>query len=224
MLSSLGIAQTSLPSPGSAPPPASRVKSPGWRDPRLWLGVALVAVSVVVGAKLVGGADDTVAMWSVASDIAAGDTVERADLVLTRVQFADEGDAARYFAAEEPLPAEPHLVRGLGAGELLPRAAFGAPTTGTSQVSVSVPVSQVPPSVRSGSVVDLWVVPAAGESGRAKLAVGEVVVLEAPRSAADFGAAGGEQQLVLSIPDDAADLAKVVTASGTGRLMVVGRG
>ena len=34
------------------PPPAVRASTPGWRDPRLWVGVAIVAVSVVGGARL----------------------------------------------------------------------------------------------------------------------------------------------------------------------------
>ena len=35
-------------------------------DPRLWVGVAIVAVCVVAGARLLAAADDTVAVWAVA--------------------------------------------------------------------------------------------------------------------------------------------------------------
>jgi hypothetical protein len=44
--------------------PALRVRRPGWRDPRLWIGVVLVAGSVVAGARLLAAADDTVQVWS----------------------------------------------------------------------------------------------------------------------------------------------------------------
>lgn len=44
----------------TTPPPATRTGTPGWRDPRLWIGVLVVAASVVLGARIVGGSDDTV--------------------------------------------------------------------------------------------------------------------------------------------------------------------
>ncbi|WP_299052203.1 hypothetical protein [uncultured Nocardioides sp.] len=40
-------------------PVATRARTPGWRDPRLWIGVLIVAVSVVVGVRLVSSADDS---------------------------------------------------------------------------------------------------------------------------------------------------------------------
>ena len=52
-LVNLGITDTSCRAPGAPPP--------GWRDPRLWIGVAIVAVSVLVGALVLGTSDDTVA-------------------------------------------------------------------------------------------------------------------------------------------------------------------
>ncbi|MBW6551905.1 hypothetical protein MMA91_24640, partial [Salmonella enterica] len=58
-----------------APPPAVRASTPGWRDPRLWVGVAIVAVSVVGGARLLASADDTVAVYGVVTDMGAGDEV-----------------------------------------------------------------------------------------------------------------------------------------------------
>ena len=41
-------------------PRATRSRRPGWRNPRLLIGLALVAGSVLVGARLVAAADDTV--------------------------------------------------------------------------------------------------------------------------------------------------------------------
>lgn len=205
--------------------PAVRSGSPGWRDPRLWTGVALMVCSVVVGAKVVGSADDSVAMWTLRAEMAPGDVVTPADLVTTRVRFEDAAEAQRYFTVDDTLPAQRHLVRPVGAGELLPRAGLGEADPDTSRVSVSVPGSQLPPDVVAGSRVDLWVAPqSAGERGRAELAVRDVVVLEAPAASAELVGAGGERQVVLAVPDDGDVLADVLTASGTGRLMIVGRG
>ncbi len=216
-----------LSSPGSEDSPAAQ-RSPvaGWRDPRLWIGVALVAVSVVVGARVVGGADDTVAMWTVGTDLAEGTEVDPSDLVARRVRFADPSDAELYFTTGDALPTARHLARGVTAGELLPRTVLGEPDDETPLVSVSVPAVQLPPSVSAGSVVDVWILPASGspESSKAKLAVADVRVADAPRGSADLAGSPTDRQLVLGIPDDGANLARVLTASGDGRLMLVGRG
>src|SRR5687768_11311810 len=56
-------------------PQAVRATRPGWRDPRLWVGILIVAVSVVAGARLLAAADDTVTVWTAVRDMGAGDTV-----------------------------------------------------------------------------------------------------------------------------------------------------
>ena len=43
--------------------PATRVRRPGWRDPRLAVGLVLVAAATVAGARLLATSDDTVAVW-----------------------------------------------------------------------------------------------------------------------------------------------------------------
>lgn len=63
------------------PPPATRVGRSGWRDPRLWIGVVLVTVSVVAGARLLAAADDTVTVWAVVDDLGAGSAIDRKSVV-----------------------------------------------------------------------------------------------------------------------------------------------
>ena len=206
-------------------PPAVRAQPPGWRDPRLWVGVVIVAASVVAGARIVGGSDDTVAVWEVADELAPGDTVEPGDLVASRVRFAEPADVDRYLRVDDELPGDLHLTRGVGEGELLPRAALGtAEAAGTVSLSVSVPAAQVPTSVTAGSRVDVWIVPeSAGDEGGAQLAVADVAVIDSPTVSSDFGSATSDRQLVLGIPDDV-ELSDLVLASGAGRVMLVGRG
>ncbi len=82
-------------SPGTpAPPPALRASRPGWRDPRLWLGVLLLAGSVVLGARLLAAADDTVTVWAMAADRGSGVPVAAEDLEVQRVRFADRAALA----------------------------------------------------------------------------------------------------------------------------------
>ena len=56
-------------------PAATRTRSPGWRDPRLWVGVVLVTGSVVAGARILAGADDMTSVWAASGDLAAGQTL-----------------------------------------------------------------------------------------------------------------------------------------------------
>ena len=184
-------------------PPAVRATPPGWRDPRLWVGIVLVAVSVVAGARLLSAADDTVSVWAVAADVGAGDALDSEDLVATRVRFADTGDLDGYFTVDERLPTQLELTRGVGAGELLPRAAVGSSgASGTLQVPVAVDAEQVPGSVGAGSVVDVYLVASAGapRGGAGGLALASVTVVDAPPLTETFGTSG-KRQLVLAVEE-----------------------
>jgi len=215
---------TDLGASTSAPtPPATRAATPGWRDPRLWVGVLIVAVSVVAGARLLSAADDTVPVWSVAGDMGAGDEVHPEDLVATRVRFADAGDLAGYFTADDELPADLVLTRGVGAGELLPRAAVGsAGQSRTLQVPVAVDAEQVPGSVRAGSVVDVYLVSQPG--GKVGPALSAVTVVDAPPLEESF-AATGKRQLVLAVEEqDATRFFRLLGSLESPVITVVRRG
>ena len=107
-------------------PTARRASAPGWRDPRLWIGVGIVAASVLVGALVLGTSDDTVAVWAATDAMGPGHALTADDLTVRRVGFADAADAELYLGADEQLPSGVHLLHGVAAGELLPRAAVGA--------------------------------------------------------------------------------------------------
>ncbi|MEP9381487.1 hypothetical protein [Nocardioides sp. KR10-350] len=190
--------------PGTAAPavapPAVRASRAGWRDPRLWLGVALVAACVVAGARIIGSADDTVQVWALAHDVAAGDVLTEDDLRPERVHFADGSRLGDYYEVDDALPADFALTHGGSAGELLPRSAVGpAGGSGLLQVPISVDPAQVPPAVEAGSVVDVYVgrPPARDEDGPALGAVDVVSVVPPEES---FSASGTEQ-LTLAVKE-----------------------
>ncbi|HVX55027.1 hypothetical protein [Nocardioides sp.] len=193
------------PAPPSAPP-AVRASRPGWRDPRLWLGVAIVAGCVVAGARVLGSADDTVAVWAVRADEGSGAVLTRADLVVHRVRFDSAGDLAGYYRADDALPDRLELVRGVGRGELLPRSAVGTTTAGTVQVPLAVDPAQVPPAVGTGSVVDVYVVgspadAASDSAGAVSPALDAVTVVAAPHPDQGFGSAQTRRQLTVAVPE-----------------------
>ena len=207
-------------------PPATRAGSPGWRDPRLWVGIVLVTGSVVAGARILAAADDMTPVWAASSDLAAGQTITADDLRATRLRFDDATDQQRYLAVDDELPAALTLTRPLTAGELVPVGALGEETDDdTVAVSVSVAAEHVPTDLARGSRVDVWVI---GQDRRsraeARLVLEDVPVLDAPVLSDSFASAT-TRQLVLAVPqDDEESLGLVLAASGDDRVRVVGRG
>lgn len=209
----------------SEPVPALRSRPPTWRDPRLWIGIAILAASVLLGAKVLAGADDMASVWAVAAEHAEGDALTEGDLVARQVRFAAAEDRGRYLLADQALPADLHLLRGLGAGELVPRSALGpASASGLLTVPIGLPSLAVPPAVHAGSRVDVWVTEET-EGGRAvaRPLLRDVVVVAAPATTDGFGATG-DRQLVLGVPQDQEEsLGRVLAAVGDATITVVGK-
>jgi hypothetical protein len=217
-------------------PPALRGHRPGWRDPRLWLGVVLVAGSVVVGTRVLAAADDTVQVWTAADDLGAGERVTADDLVARRVRFGDAGALERYFTVADQLPSDLELTRSIGEGELLPRGAVGTPEeSGLVELPVAVDPELVPPQVSAGDVVDIYVVapitaetaapqgeePQPPQSGAALTAA---TVVEAPEPGSSFGTSG-KRQLVLAVPEaDVPEFFALLARYDAPSLTVVRRG
>lgn len=175
----------------------------------MWVGVAIVAVSVVAGARLLAAADDSVAVWAVASDLGPGDRLTEDDLVSRQVRFSDDADLGRYFTVDDDLPADLELTRGVGEGELLPRAAVGsAGDSELLQVRIAVDNEQVPSAVDAGSVVHVYLVSATGDgkgSPTGEPALEEVTVVDAPPVEDNFAATGNRTIDVLISEDQAQD-------------------
>lgn len=194
------VARSLGPSTAAAAPAAVRAARPGWRDPRLWVGVAIVAVCVVGGARLLGSADDTVEVWAVATDEPAGTSLTPGDLVSHRVRFADSADLAGYYQVGDPLPDHASLLRGVGAGELLPRGAVGgAGDRGLLQLPLSVDPAALPAALAPGTSVDVYVVGSGAHRAAATPALSDVSVV----AVVPGGALDGSTELTLAVPEEA---------------------
>lgn len=206
-------------------PAASRSKSGAWRDPRLWVGVALVAGSVVAGSVVVSAADDSTAVWAATRDLAVGEVVSAEDLALTKVAFERGETGGHYLSVSETLPADLTVVHAVDAGELVPSSALGtAETQDVVAVSVAVGPEHLPVGVEVGSRVDFWVAGAnRAQVGRAKPVLLDVAVLAVP-TAEDSFAGTATRQLVVAVPKSEQNaLAELLAASGEGLVRVVGR-
>ncbi len=210
-------------------PRATRSRRPGWRNPRLVLGLVLVAASVVIGARLMAAADDTVGVWVVSRDLPEGATLAKDDVERRAIRFPDEGTADRYLAAADRLPDTATLNRPVSAGELLPRTAI-APESGRDlvEVPISVAADDLPATVRQGSVVDVWVAPkvsaVAGQKVKAVPVLTDVVVVAVPRSSNTL-APQSTRQVIVGVPTDrSADLGTALGGISDGRVVVARKG
>jgi hypothetical protein len=189
--------------------------------------VLIVAASVVVGARLLAAADDTVRVWAVATDLGAGDRVTADDLAARRVRFADGADLERYYRAADDLPVDLELTRGVGEGELLPRAAVApAGESDTLHLRIAVSDEQVPASVDTGSTVHVHV--RSGSGGREKAArAGEpvltgVTVVAAPPASENL-AATGNRTIDVAVTEEQAQAYFAALASVDDPLLTVVR-
>ena len=211
--------------PETGAPPATRSRRPGWRNPRLLLGLVLVAASVIVGARLMAAADDTVGVWVVARDLPAGATLGVGDVERRQIRFPDADTADRYLASDNDLPDASTLNRPVSAGELLPRSAL-ATESGPDlvEVPVSVVSDDLPATVRQGSVVDIWVAPkvsaVAGRTPKAVPVLTDVVVVAVPRSSNTL-APESTRQVIVGVPASRSDdLGTALGSISDGRVVV----
>ena len=209
-------------------PEARRAARPSWKDPRLVAGVVIVAGSVVLGSRLLGSADDSVAVWTVAENLEEGTRVGDTHVVARDVRFADAALADRYVSPGSALPPGSVLLRDLAAGELLPREALGsAAAVPLAEVPLAVPVGAVPATVQPGSVVDVWVTPdrealaASGPRPESVRVFDDVTVVAAARDNNALGPAS-TRHVIIGFP--AADDARLAAALGqlaTGAVVIV---
>ena len=188
-----------------------------------------MTASVLLGARLLGGADDTVGVWSVRHEMPRGAPVGRADLVRREVRFADAGVAERYLSAEGEVPADATLLHSVGSGELLPRAALGAAEAEQLvEVPLTVDSGAVPATVGVGSTVDVWVTPARDvASARLEPAVRvfrAVTVLAVPAPQSALGPSS-TRQVIIGLDDGAqAALGQALALLATGTPIMTSRG
>ena len=217
----------------SGSPPATRANRSRWRDPRLVVGIAVVAACTLLGARLLDDADDTAGVWAARVALNAGQQVSPSDVVRREVRFADQGDADTYLSADTPLPGGATLGRAVGPGELLPRAALGDAGTGAlTEVPLSVDSEAVPTTLRVGTVVDVWVTPdaagadasgATGSASRSVLVLDDVPVLSAPRTGTSLGPAATRQVIVGVDDEDESRLPTSLAALAGGTVVLTAR-
>ena len=199
-----------------ASPPARRLGRPRWRDARLLGGLLLVLLSVVLGARLLAAADDTVPVWSVRADLAAGSTLQADDLRAVDVRLGEA--AGRYVGTSGESPVGWVTTRPVSAGELLAVSAVTQPATAPALRSVTVPVEKfhAPGDLARGQRVDVYVTP---DDGTTRAVLTGALVADVVQDGGRLGPSGASLGVVLSVPPD--EVAALVQASQDGPIDLV---
>jgi hypothetical protein len=189
-------------------------------DPRILVGVALIAASALGTTALVGALTRTVVVYRADGPIVAGDRVTSGRLVPATVRLGDA--AGLYLSGALP---EGGLVatRPVAAGEMVPRSAVGTEASVHAATVVVDLASPLAAGVAVGSTVDLWSAAKADPNENRYAApvvlVGDAVV---SRVATPTGLIAGsaEDSVELQVPRD--EVASVLAAqAGGARLSAV---
>lgn len=195
---------------------ATRIRPPSWRDPRLGVGVVLVALAVALGWWVVSSASNREGVWAAVDTLTPGDSLA-GNVAVVEV---DPGIAHLYLPAD----AEPEGVvdRVVQQGELVPASAV---VDAVELRAVVVPVSSaIPEGTQAGSRVEIWHTPGRsfGEDAAVPGVVAEDVLVQAVLSDSAFlGSRYGGVQVLIS-PAELPTLLAAMAADGD--IVVVPRG
>lgn len=137
------------------PAEASRIRTPGWRDPRLIVGIILVVLSVTGVVALIQSMDARQGYWAASVDIVPGVKTSAEDFHIVQASMSESAD--RYWIADDQLPPNFVVSSTIRQGEMLPvQDVAESDPDGRQQVGVRVS-QDMPAAVSIGSRADAWV-------------------------------------------------------------------
>jgi hypothetical protein len=201
-----------------ASPRANRLGAPRWLDARLVVGVLLVLLAVVAGARIFASADRYAQVYVARHALVPGEHLSSGDLSVGQVRFSGEGGS--YVAAAGRPPVGYLVTRYVGAGEFVPISALSASAAAPSTsrfVTVPVMPGHLPNDLGHGDLVDVYLTPKVAADAKVPppvLALSSVAV-DSYDNGSGALAGGGVASVVLAVPADrASDLVHAVE-SGT---------
>jgi hypothetical protein len=187
----------------AAPSPVPRrTVLPRWINTRLFVGVGLVLVSMLGGARLLAAADSRVAVVAMRADRSAGTVLTGADLSVVRVHLPS--DTVAGYARTVDAVIGRRLLRSTRGGELIPLSAV---VVVASSMTVVVPFgAEATPDLSAGDRVRVW---SSSKGCAVHVLLDDATVQDVRTDNSGFNGAPG-QSAVLSLPPDQA--AAVVAA------------
>jgi hypothetical protein len=205
-----------------ASPRASRLATPRWLDARLVLGVVLVLLAVVAGARVFASAGRYTKVYIARQALVPGEHLQAADLSVGQVRFSGEGGS--YVAVGRQAPVGYLVTRYVAPGEFVPLSALSAQASGPSQsrfVTVPVGPGHLPDGLGHGDVVDVYVTPkvAPGDRVPAPTRVLAAVAVDSDDGGSQSLSAGSTVAVVLDVPLES--VARMVHAVESGTIDLV---
>lgn len=165
---------------------APRRRRARWREPRLLLGLLLVAASATGVVVLVNAMDERTGVYVAKTDITLGEPLTDANVEVVQVQLGQ--------SLEHYLPAGPEVAAGqrantfIGAGQLIAQDFITDSDVGSRRpINIDLPVD-LSPAITPGSRVDVWI--AQREPGTASYATPQLLTNLVEVSARTERAAG----------------------------------
>ncbi|WP_426324304.1 SAF domain-containing protein [Microbacterium sp. E-13] len=194
-----------------------------WGDARFFLGVLLVAASVVGVWLVISAARHTAPVYAAAHTIVPGEAIGAGDLEVVDVAL---GSVAGAYLAADDLGAAAVATRTIEEGELVPSASIGdADSARTTSVVVRSAVD-VPASVAAGTVVELWAAPLLerGVYDEPRILVADATVVSVTRDESMIGGGAAALELVIPRTDVSATLAAMADGSALSIVPTTGAG
>lgn len=199
-------------------PVVGRLRRPGWRDPRLVVGLFLIAVSVAAVSSIVARADVTTAHFAARETITPGTVLDESDFVVVNVKVADD-----LYVEASAQPWGEVTTRVIGQGELIPVAALVSPDEAEGRpvpVQTSLPLAQ---GIQAGTTVDVYVTYLDDLEGSVTEAVAKGLTVQSVEDPSGGFGAGSQQTVYVIVPED--EVADFLTAIAVdGDISVVGLG
>lgn len=201
-------------------PVAGRLRRPGWKDPRLLVGVLLITVAIVGVAAIVQGADRTVAYYAADTTLTPGTVLQEGQLSVVHARVAD----GTYLAAQsETEPWGQVVTRVVKEGELVPASALDSHEGFDGRPVAVVTTAPVAEDVTAGSNVDIWVTaPTADGEPESSLVGEQLVVADVVREEGAFATSRAPTVYVVVPSGDIQPLLEALAVDG--EVSVVGRG
>jgi len=194
-----------------------------WGDARFFLGVLLVAASVIGVWLVVSAARQTVPVFAAAHTIVPGEAIGAGDFTVVDVALGPLADT--YLTADDLVGARV-ATRTIEAGELVPAASVGDPSDARTTSVVVRSAVDVPASVEAGTVVELWSAPLLeqGAYDEPRILVADATVVSVTRDDSMMGGGTAALELVIPRADVPATLAAMSDESALSVVPTMGAG
>ena len=170
-------------------------RRPAWRDPRLIVGLALIAVSIILTTSIVSAARGGATVYRATQAILPGDVLGPHNIAPTRLDV----DTSVYATADALAPGAT-VSEEVAAGEILRVSSIADTSAATARRLVITVSDSLPASVQAGDQLDLWSVQQSSgvQSGQGAVHLGvRATLVRVPEQTTSIAAKGTRIEILV---------------------------